>query len=130
MIISIFDDFGKIPLCNRNPERALHIGDFVFPICYRCMMLGIGIFIGCIFFYILKEKKNMLFKFKHFILAIILIIPTFIDGLVQTLSTYESTNLRRSVTGLIAGLGISFLIIIILQFIEIKFMKFKTQKNL
>ena len=38
-----FSRFGDAPLCNNKPERALHIGDFVFPLCYRCMMITIGI---------------------------------------------------------------------------------------
>lgn len=41
-----------------------------------------------------------------------LIIPTFLDGMVQAFSRYESTNTIRFVTGLAAGIGlVSFMCI-------------------
>ena len=129
MFLNLFNDFGQIPLCNKNPDRALHINDFVFPLCYRCMMLWIGVIFGTLVIFLFKEKYNLKFKIKHFILGVILIVPTFLDGLIQTLTIYESTNIIRSVTGVIAGAGFGLLIVIIQQYLEEHIIKFKKQRT-
>ena len=46
----IKNEFGKAPLCNGRPERAPHLGTFVFPLCWRCT----GVFVGCIMSTIIK----------------------------------------------------------------------------
>ena len=45
-----------------------------------------------------------------FLLITLSIIPIGIDGFAQMLTDYESTNLKRVITGFIAGLGLGWLI--------------------
>ncbi len=103
---SPFKVFGQKPLCNQRSDRALHIGDFVFPLCYRCM----GIWISLFGYFLLslifrpKQKKIMI------ALSIFFIFPCFIDGLAQTLSSYESKNIIRFITGFLAGSGTAMLL--------------------
>ena len=106
-----FSRFGDAPLCNNKPERALHIGDFVFPLCYRCMMITIGIIIGVIIIVLLMDKFKIIWKFKYSFIGILLGIPTVIDGVFQTFTSYVSTNSIRIITGFLAGLGLSILVI-------------------
>ncbi len=106
-----FSRFGDAPLCNNKPERALHIGDFVFPLCYRCMMITVGLIIGIIILVLLLDKLKITWKFKYSIIGIVLGIPTVIDGVFQTFTSYVSTNPIRIVTGFFAGIGLSILII-------------------
>ena len=130
MLNNLLEEFGKVPLCNKNPERAFKIGDFVFPLCSRCMMIGIGIIISVILIYYIKEKRKIHFSIKSLLFGAVLIVPTFLDGLFQTFTEYESNNLTRSITGFIAGCGFGLLINIFLQIIQYLIMKFKKQKSL
>ena len=121
-----FSRFGEAPLCNNKPERALHIGDFVFPLCYRCMMITIGIIIGIIILVLLIDKYKIIWKFKYSFIGITLGIPTVIDGVLQTFTSYVSTNPIRITTGFIAGLGLSILIMTAADLI----MRIVTKKHL
>ena len=43
-------------------------------------------------------------------MAVLLLVPAFIDGLTQLLGYRESNNILRLVTGLLGGLGLGILI--------------------
>ena len=118
-----FSRFGDAPLCNNQPDRALHIGEFVFPLCYRCMMVSVGIIVGIIILVLLIDKLSIVWKFKYSIIGIILGLPTFFDGVFQTFTEYESNNFLRITTGFLAGLGLSILIITFVDLIYEKYNK-------
>lgn len=67
-----------------------------FPICARCSgeLLGILLSIFLYKFY----KLNILFSF-------IFILPLLVDGFYQLLTKYESTNIKRLITGILFGYG-------------------------
>ena len=44
--------------------------------------------------------------------AVVLLLPLMVDGLVQLLTPYESTNLRRVITGILFGYGFCSLFVI------------------
>jgi uncharacterized membrane protein len=44
------------------------------------------------------------------ILAILIMIPTFLDGFTQFLGSRESSNMLRLLTGLVGGVGLAILI--------------------
>lgn len=99
MVHSLRDKWGKVPLCNEKPERAPHIGKFCFPLCWRCLMIIIGLLTGsaiCIFAYP---------GFLLCLLASILVVPCLIDGLIQAKTDYVSTNVKRITFGYMAGIG-------------------------
>ncbi|GAA3518214.1 DUF2085 domain-containing protein [Aquimarina addita] len=80
-----------------------------FPVCSRCT----GIHIGYLSF--------PLFTFDLITLnlywTIFLILPTYLDGLIQAYFDLESNNIRRVITGLMAGTGMMSLVAIIGKFI-------------
>lgn len=98
-----------ITYCHRKPERSFFWKGKQFPVCARCT----GIHIGYISF--------PLFLFSVFTLniwwTILLILPTYIDGLTQAFFKRESNNLLRVTTGVIAGIGLMSLVSIIGKFI-------------
>jgi uncharacterized membrane protein len=104
-------DKGKlhIAFCHRIPSRSFFFRGKQFPVCARCT----GIHIGYLTF--------PFFMFNVFTLniwwSVLLMIPTYIDGLTQAFFNRESTNLLRVTTGLISGIGSMSLISIIGKFI-------------
>lgn len=98
---TVFQRIGKEPLCNGRPERAPHIGSFCFPLCWRCTAISLGA-IAMGFF-------NLSYCFYHplvgTIVALGLAMPCLADGLLQKYAKKESTNIRRILTGLLAGIG-------------------------
>jgi uncharacterized membrane protein len=84
--------------CHRKPERSFFYKGAQFPLCARCTGIFFG-FLSLFYFTIGITYFNPL-------MAIALILPTYLDGWFQALFDWESTNWRRFTTGLIAGIGI------------------------
>ncbi len=95
--------------CHRLPHRSFFWRGKQFPICARCTGIHLGYFAFPFFLFDLVKVKILW--------AIILIIPTCIDGVTQLYFNRESNNFLRFTTGLISGIGIVALISIIGQFI-------------
>ncbi len=118
--IYLFSDFN----CHQKHYRSYSINDNQIPVCAR----DVGIFVGMSLGFLLMafvERKNgfkevLLFfipnidkisDFKRTILlvffGIIFVIPMALDGGIQLVTSYESTNLIRVITGLLFGFGFS-----------------------
>ena len=81
--------------CHQMPERSFFIKGYQFPLCARCTGMLFGYIIALIFI-----------PFFHFNLWILLLcIPLAIDGGIQYITSYESNNLRRFLTGILYGFG-------------------------
>ena len=81
--------------CHQIPERSFFICGYQMPICARCT----GILIG---------ELVMLFSIIppiSILHSILLSIPMLIDGSVQKITHYRSTNVRRFITGFLFGLS-------------------------
>lgn len=105
------DLWGKVPLCNRNINRAIQIGDFVFPLCIRCTSMGCSFFIGILLLF-MPKITNTLKKHPFYmwaILSIILMIPLVVDGIKVYFFQIDSPNLMRYITGILFGCGTSLL---------------------
>lgn len=85
---------GTYSGCHQMYERSFTYRGYQFPICARCT----GIFIGQIIGLILGFRLDLLW-------SILLIIPMGIDGTVQLIKIKQSNNLRRVITGFIAGIA-------------------------
>jgi uncharacterized membrane protein len=112
--------------CHQNYNRSYIINSNQMPVCTR----DVGIFFGCnigialVFlvdvklsptraFLNLFVKKNRIEKIKdrrNVVLGILVLaaLPLLIDGFVQYISNYESTNEIRLITGLLVGIVYSF----------------------
>lgn len=84
-------------LCHRIPERSFFIKGYQFPVCARCTGILIGYIIGII--YIIFCNK------LGYILELILMLPILIDGIGQYRGYFVSTNIRRLITGILAGIS-------------------------
>lgn len=97
---------SKIPfLCHRIPERTFKIGKWHFPVCSRCT----GIYIGAFSYFIFVMFFSVQYTLFIISLALVMIIPCFIDGFTQLNGIRKSNNQIRFFSGLIAGLGLGIL---------------------
>ena len=109
----MFSKLGKEPLCNGHAERAPHIKEFCFPLCWRCLSIVIGASVGGIII------PNCFFHPTAMLFAgVALCVPCLIDGLVQRATDYESTNRKRCITGLLAGIGFSIFAYGLIGFVQ------------
>ena len=102
---------GKVPLCNGIADRAPHLFGICFPLCYRCTFIFLTFFITLYVIY----KKEVVIGYIW-----VLLIPMIIDGSLQTFMSIESTNFRRSITGMLFGIAMAFIVKRIYQFIDKK----------
>lgn len=88
----------QIVACHRKPERSFFYKGKQFPVCARCTGISLG-------YLVIPMVTFNLFTISIF-WCLVLLIPTYIDGFSQAfLKNYESTNFRRVVTGILAGIG-------------------------
>lgn len=94
--------------CHAMPERSFHFHGKPFPICARCTGELIGILLGIPIVYI--------FGIPQFELVILMMLPLIIDGMLQRLTSYESRNIRRLITGILFGIALIFAFLYFHQF--------------
>lgn len=93
--------------CHCRSDRSLYYRGKQFPICARCTGELIGILVSFILFWFWRPNLTS---------AIILLIPLIIDGFVQRLTSYESNNFKRMITGFLFGIGFEAIISITLSY--------------
>lgn len=84
------------------PERSFFIKNHQFPVCARCT----GFYTGLIVFLIYNFFFKITYTPELFIISVLLLIPTAIDGFTQLLGYRESNNNLRFTTGFIGGIGL------------------------
>lgn len=87
--------------CHRRPERSFFFRGHQFPVCARCT----GIYFAAVTSLILINYIELDYNIFTLLIGILLFIPSAIDGGIQYLTDYESTNTKRLITGLLNGLG-------------------------
>jgi len=105
MIITRFKNIGKAPLCNLKANTAPCICGKSFLLCWRCTGVIMGVMISKIIFNLLLNI-TMKLSANSFLLFMLFILPMILDGTAQYFMGYRSTNVRRFITGLLAGIGI------------------------
>jgi len=108
-------------LCHQKVERSFFINGNQMPFCSRCTAIWLGLAIGLSFmvFYRIQLDEKFLFA------IIIGLVPIGVDGVGQLFGFWESTNIIRLITGLLAGGVCGITIGIIID--EIK--EFKKEKK-
>ena len=81
--------------CHQMPERSFFIGDYQLPLCARCTGIVIGHAAGIAVSFFCRVS----------FLSLLGTVPLMIDGLTQKVTSYESTNPRRLITGILYGFG-------------------------
>ena len=97
---------SKIPFCHRLPDRTFNIRGHYFPVCARCT----GFYIGAFSYFFYVYFFYVQYTITLIIFAILIMIPTFFDGLTQFFGFRESNNILRLFTGLMGGVGLAILI--------------------
>ncbi len=89
--------------CHCKIDRTYHIKSQPLPICARCTGELLGILLSCVIssFYI-----------PNFWILLLCMLPMIIDGFLQLLTNYESTNFKRIITGFIFGYAFMTLFIL------------------
>lgn len=101
MLERLQESWGREPLCNHRADRGLYIGSFCLPLCARCT----GILTGAVAFALLRLIMGWQGGLRCLVIGLMLIAPTGIDGVIEYWFGVESTNRRRLITGLMAGVG-------------------------
>ena len=83
--------------CHQREDRSFHIKGWQFPICSRCTGILVGQLLGIVI-YIFQ------FRIPIYISCIFLFIM-FLDWYIQYKKIRESTNIRRFITGTLAGIA-------------------------
>lgn len=97
--------------CHQREDRSFFIGKWQFPVCSRCTGILTGQVIGIIL-YVLGARIP-------FYLDLSFLTIMFLDWFIQYKKIKESTNIRRFITGNLAGIAqISIIIKLILWIIE------------
>ena len=85
--------------CHQMHNRSFSFCGYQFPVCARCTGLGLGHLAGFISSFVLFKYNVIFFLIPAFFSGLML----GIDGTGQYYKKWESTNLRRLITGLLCG---------------------------
>jgi len=108
-------------LCHQKEERCLRFRGRPMPLCSRCL----GFYIFLLFAIIISLLAEILFGAIHaippmtmFIIFCLTQLPLVVDGSLQYKTRYESTNVRRFISGMLSGAdGGTILIWLIFEFV-------------
>lgn len=97
--------------CHQIEERSFHIKGWQFPICSRCTGVLAGQII-CVIIYLLSVRIPIY-------ISLVFLLIMFLDWFIQYKGVKESNNIRRFITGTLAGIGqISITIELIIMIIK------------
>ncbi len=92
--------FGHFLGCHQMECRSFSVGGYQFPLCARCT----GVFVG--------EIVGIIMLICGFRLEWYIIVPFILlmgaDWFVQRINLWESTNVRRFVTGTLCGIALVY----------------------
>ena len=99
--------------CHQLSHRSYSYNDNQMSFCAR----DTGIFIGLVLGFMYASRKKIILTLP---LVIAALLPIGLDGTIQLLTDYESTNPKRLITGLIAGIATGIAIKIIADSLDEK----------
>ena len=111
---------GRTIRCHQMPSRSFFIGSYQFPLCARCTGIMVGRLIALLLFPVFLFFVDVPLLSALIVLPILLV-PLAVDGLVQKFTSYESTNFRRMVTGILWGFAEMTLILMGIVWLVKKF---------
>lgn len=106
-------EFGALCGCHQRYDRSFFIHGYQFPICARCT----GVFLGELLTIIAAVLK----KFFSYKTSICFLLIMGFDWFIQYVKIKPSSNIRRFITGILGGIGITTLYLHIIYKIINKF---------
>lgn len=88
-------------MCHRLPERSFFYKGRQFPICARCTGILAGYILAIISLFFIKIP---------ILFCLTLLIPAAVDGIGQYLGKWTSNNIRRLITGILAGIAVIYIV--------------------
>ncbi|EKN62555.1 hypothetical protein BABA_25446 [Neobacillus bataviensis LMG 21833] len=99
MIQEVLHFFGRA-ICHQLEERSLHASGETLSVCARDTGIYIGIFSTLAYLHLFKRKKKITIpSIKMSFFLLLFMVPMAVDGLGSYAHLFESTNLRRLVSG-------------------------------
>ncbi|MFW6038297.1 MAG: DUF2085 domain-containing protein [Candidatus Saliniplasma sp.] len=89
--------------CHGKKERCFKIRGWTLPICSRCFGFYFGISVGLLFSSLLSIFANGISPAHLFLISLLALIPFGMDGILQELTSWESSNPLRFFTGILLG---------------------------
>jgi len=88
-------------MCHQHADRSFFINGNQMPYCARCTGMFLGLAFGALIGLFFRVRIGILLYF-------LVVLPMGLDGFIQLLTSYESTNLIRIITGTLTGTFTSF----------------------
>ena len=107
---------GRTIRCHQMPSRSFSIGSYQFPLCARCTGIMVGRGISLLLFPVFYFALDIPLLPALIVLPLLLV-PLAVDGMIQKFTSYESTNFRRMVTGILWGFSEFTLILMAIVFL-------------
>jgi uncharacterized membrane protein len=112
-------------LCHQQADRSLFLNENQMPFCSRCTAIWLGLVVGLGFMVLYTIELNGKFLF----VILFSLIPIGIDGGGQLFGFWESTNIIRFFTGILAGGGCGVAIGIIIDEIKAIYIRKESKSN-
>lgn len=87
--------------CHQQADRSFFLNDNQLPICARDLGILGGLILGLAAYMFVRRPVR-------WAVLLLLLVPMALDGGAQALTSYESSNLIRAMTGCLAGLGLGW----------------------
>ena len=94
--------------CHARPDRSFYFRGKQFPICAQCTGELVGIIVGI--------PIAIFWGCPRCWIVLLMMIPLVFDGFLQRLTSYESGNIRRLLTGILFGIAFIFAFIYFRRF--------------
>lgn len=98
---NFIDAWGHKPLCDHVASRAPQVGNFCFPLCWRCISIIVGLLFSRLF---LTNAHIPIY------VGLLLLLPAFVDSVKVHFFHKESVNIILIFTGIPAGIGMHLIV--------------------
>jgi uncharacterized membrane protein len=107
--------------CHQLPGRSLHCDGEIYPLCYRCAGTALGLFSG--YAALAFGRCGWRRRLPDLQVALFLcaaMLPLIVDGWANTLGVWSTPGWIRSLTGAAVGVGLPFLVVPLLQPVDLE----------
>lgn len=96
--------------CHKLPERSPQCAGEIFPVCFRCAGMQLGIAASYLSLFLTRRWRGRFPAVRTVLISVAMMVPLVIDGLGCALNFWYSPGWVRSVTGLGVGLNLPWLL--------------------